>query len=960
VTVGLFVLLFTRFVDVRLLWQELHTVAVGWLLVATVVKATGMLASIVRWDLLLRGQGIRVAFRHLVGSFLVGRFFGAFLPSTIGLDAYRAYDIAHYSGETAASVATILVEKVIGFFALSALVLITLPFGASFLSPAVLRSLVVIFVIPVTISFLLLLYPTLFERILDLPLPGKARYAGKLEKVVGTLTIYHHQRRLLLMATLLGLVVHTATATMYYFTARAVHASVSLKDILFVGPLMITATVGLPTIGGAGAREFSFVYLLARVGVPEASAFLLAHLGFWAGECISLAGGVIYAARPASYRPTIERLQVSGKAEEAKRRRPAALPADPGAQAVEKQPGVSWLRGLMAASAAGLLAGGLVGVGETLFLALAKGSLDDLIAWLYATIAYGILGLVIGVGIGIVLALAGRLWRLRLDAARYYAAAVTAVLVPVGFVVARFRVRRDIFHEQMSGRSGMLVTLGLLAGFGLLAVLLYWGLPALMRRRWLRWLRRPAVSLGLFALLAVVGLVIGWLPPFRPAAATELPPVGRAAGKPNVLFVMVDTLRADHMSAYGYEKRTTPNADALARDGVLYRDMAAQASWTKPSVATQLSSLYPSSHRAIRKTDILPDAVVLLPEVLYRHGWVTGGFANNINVAPTFNFGQGYVTYEFLSPSYFFGASEASSQLSIYNVLRLLRQRFLADKIYVQHFYQDAEVVTDRALEWLEEYGDRPFFLFLHYMDPHDPYFELPYNGRGYARVQHPNPPVEWAGAMSELYDDNIAYFDAHFGRLIEWLKAEGLYDNTLIVFTGDHGEEFHEHGGWWHGTTLYEEQVRVPLIIKFPGQARAGTEDTAPARSLDIAPTVLDVLGLEAPPSWQGVSLIGDGPRAELLEDHEGNVIYSINDGRWKLITANAGNHRGLPELALFDLQADPDEQHNLAAERPEEVARLQDLLAQAKQQAASSAVTGQQTELSEAAKQQLQNLGY
>jgi uncharacterized protein (TIRG00374 family) len=315
-TVGLFVVMFAFFVDAGELLREVRQVAFGWLLVATVTKLVGVLASILRWDQLLRGQGYRAPLGYLTASFLVGRFIGVFLPSTLGLDGYRAYDIARQAQDAVGSVAVIVVEKITGFFTLSLLVLATLPAGLRFLPTRLLIVLSAIFCVPVVVSFFLLLRPGLVEwlldRLLSLRFPGKARVEDLLRRSVAAVTVYQDQKGVLFRAVLLGLVVHGSTALMYYFCALAVGVDAGLADMLFVGPWIILATVGLPTIGGEGAREFTALGLLSRIGVGESAAWLVGHLGFWAAEFVpAVAGGIILAVRPGGYRPDIRRAEAS-------------------------------------------------------------------------------------------------------------------------------------------------------------------------------------------------------------------------------------------------------------------------------------------------------------------------------------------------------------------------------------------------------------------------------------------------------------------------------------------------------------------------------------------------------------------------------------------------------------------------------------------------------------------------
>ncbi|MBN1483135.1 MAG: flippase-like domain-containing protein [Chloroflexia bacterium] len=960
ITIGLFALLFVL-IDMREMVDYLRQVLIGWLLVATLVKLVGIGAAIVRWDLLLRAQGIRVPFPHLMGSFMVGRFIGMFLPSTIGLDTYRAYDIAQHAKDAIGSVAVILVEKVTGFFTLSLLVLVTLPAGRRFVPDIVLIIVGAAFCAPVVLAFLLLLRPKLFERVLRWDLPFKNRVEGKLREAIAAISAYKDQQGYLWLAVALGLVVHGATAWMYYFSARAVQVEASMADMLFVGPLIIVATVIGPVIAGLGAREGTAVGLLTQVGVPETAAALVGHLGFWTAEAVpALIGGLVLALRPDSYRPAIEHA-----------RRPSAAP---GAEtpAAPREPGPQpslWSDGLLPGLGAGALAGLLVGLIEIAVLALSMGSSSDLRALPYAAILYGLIGLLGGAGLGLIFYLIARRARPKRPAAILSRWSFGLVFVGLAALVARYRIIRDVFQEHLRTFSavGLLVHAGLgLAALVLLALLL-WALRRLQRGRaggWLVHWGNPILALVLLAGALLVALLL------RPAGAppsTGIIPTS-LQDKPNVILIGVDTLRADRLACYGYNEPNSPHMDTLAADGVLYQNMLAQSSWTKPSFATIFTSLYPSSHTAIYKSSRLPQGALTLAEVLHMAGYRTGGLANNINVAPSFGFDQGFDEYNFLEPGYPLGADASSSQLAFYQLLRRAYFRFAGERVVVEHFYQDAQTMTDQALQWLEGHQDERFYLFLHYMDPHDPYMEHPYSGLGYARAENQDPDPAMAETFSQLYDGEIRYLDGHLGRLFDWLRQAGLYENTLIILTGDHGEEFQEHGGWWHGLTLYGEQVEVPLIVKYPGGARAGTLEGEFARSLDIAPTVLDVLGLPLPESWQGRSLWSETEAPTYVfaeEDHEGNIIHMVQQGEHKWIRANEGNPRGLPTQELFDLAADPHEQHNLVAtESQAEQTELDDtmntLLESAIVKAAANRVAAEAGELDAATEEQLRNLGY
>mgnify|MGYP000060268771 CR=1 FL=1 len=622
------------------------------------------------------------------------------------------------------------------------------------------------------------------------------------------------------------------------------------------------------------------------------------------------------------------------------------------------------IAGLSQGLGAGLLAGAAVGVVEVVLLLVIDQTGQHLQGLLYAVVVYGALGLLIGLGLGLV----GGLQRARNRPGWAVYAALTFGLGL--FLVLRNRLRHDVLHlgGQPWTPGSMILDSALFFVVGLGATLALW----LLLRRILRGERAArvmqprwnliayAVVLAGAALLSAASALVSQAGPAPPAG---VPPDLR--DKPNVIWIVADTLRADHLSCYGYTESQTRHIDALARDGVLYRHMRSQAPWTKPAVATMLTSLYPSSHRAIDQLDLLPDAVTTLPEVLHEHGYRTAGFTANVQITPAFNFQQGFDEYEFLAPDYPFWASPTSARFAVYSLFYALRRPFVPPSSYHHsEYYQDAEVVSARARAWLEVNKSSRFFLYLHYMDPHQPYYAHPYDGRTAGRAAPPEPDPLEAPAMRRLYDGEIAFLDYHLGALFDYLKAQDLYDDALIVFTADHGEEFQEHGWWGHGTTLYEEQLAVPLIIKYPGNWEAGMVDETWVRGLDLAPTVLDVVDLPIPAAMQGVSLHpirSARPSAILAEvNREGHILRAIRVGSYKLILANPGNPRGLPVLGLFDLQNDPGERHNLAETEPDRLATLRAELDRLLALAEAQAVTSQSRQLDAATRDRLRQLGY
>jgi len=648
---------------------------------------------------------------------------------------------------------------------------------------------------------------------------------------------------------------------------------------------------------------------------------------------------------------------------------------------------------------AGLLAGPTLGLGEWQAITQISGQ-PDTSALSFAIIAYTVVAALFGMGLGVLGALLGVVMQRRnpnrrtrpvsvwAQLARYWAVNLSLI----GVIVARFRIVRDAFDGSLPifSPAGLLVHAGLIVAPLVLIGLVWWltrtrpgsmdqaqpettdgaggsqAAPDPSRRQFLK----TALTAGLIAAPPVAALARL----FGPTANTLVAPsVIRTTGvlssalrnRPNIIYLMIDTLRADHLSCYGYPDLISPRIDALAAEGIRFEHNCAQASWTKSCVACQLTSLYPSSHRAQYKVDRLPDAVTTLPEVLARHGYATAGYAANVNVAPLFNFQQGFHAYEFLSPTALFGASESASQLAVYQGLRLVNERFVSSAKNVYNFYYPAEAINERAIDWMSRHLDQRFFMFLHYMDPHDPYFEHPYNGYGVARVSTPNPSPDMADELKRLYVAEIEYLDRQLGELFDWLKKQGLYDNTLIVLTSDHGEEFHEHGGWWHGYTLYQEVIHVPLIVKLPGANGdyRGAVDSGISQAIDIAPTVLSAIDVPRPPEMQGVDLLNPSERIDTAyaeEGLEGNIMRAVRRSNWKYIETRPGNPRGMPEHQLFDLAVDRGEMLNLADGDPDRVAHMLSDVNRIQAWAIERAVATEETDIDATTLQQLRNIGY
>jgi arylsulfatase A-like enzyme len=388
------------------------------------------------------------------------------------------------------------------------------------------------------------------------------------------------------------------------------------------------------------------------------------------------------------------------------------------------------------------------------------------------------------------------------------------------------------------------------------------------------------------------------------ACSNDADTTGADPARPNVLLIVVDTLRADHLGAYGNERPTSPNLDALAASGVRYGQALSTAPWTTPSIAALMTSRYPSSVGIESEKARLSDEALLLAEVLQEAGYLTGAAVSHSFCGSEWGFGQG-----------FDGFDES-------NVLG--------------HAAVTTDGVTARGMSFLDEAAeqDQPWMLWLHYFDPHCAYVEderHPMGGRGdydgkvqsgelYRKVLRQwrrYDESDW-NEMRRLYDSEIARTDQGIGELLAHLDRLGLTDNTLVVMTADHGEEFHEHGGVGHAKTLYREVLHVPLIVRYPrSDARfAAAQPAAPegwVSLVDVAPTVLDVCQLEQPQPFVGLSLLHerrtDRPHYVFGETHRAGGLRTVVADDFKLI-------RWLDprRTNLFDLSADPEESKDLS----------------------------------------------
>ncbi len=395
------------------------------------------------------------------------------------------------------------------------------------------------------------------------------------------------------------------------------------------------------------------------------------------------------------------------------------------------------------------------------------------------------------------------------------------------------------------------------------------------------WLGGVLVALGFVAVAASVSL---------PA-----PTLAASTSKRTPLIVLnIDTLRRDALSIYGADV-DTPHIDRIGREGWVIDDVLAPAGWTLPSVVSLFSSRTPRTHGVTTKEATLPDDVAVLPEHLASQGYETVAVLANPILAADRGFARGFTHLD-----------EHSHQVekNFFWVVRL--HRFLARiglraddgspstrkmvlptwdpraGFVIRHTgYLAADEVTDAAIDWIGRADDSDLFLYLHYYDPHDPYLPHP------STLAYADPPfdAEHVDEQIALYRDEVAFLDEHVGRLFDVLAERRILERAVIVVTSDHGEEFLDHGRWFHGHSLYDELVRIPLLVRFPDDSDPGP---APRETsvLDIAPTILDAIGAAAMPEAMGRSLLASSnvPTPRFAEH--------IDDDQWQIAVRTDGQH--------------------------------------------------------------------
>ncbi|MGH7474843.1 MAG: sulfatase [Longimicrobiales bacterium] len=465
------------------------------------------------------------------------------------------------------------------------------------------------------------------------------------------------------------------------------------------------------------------------------------------------------------------------------------------------------------------------------------------------------------------------------------------------------------------------------AGVGVAAARLY------RRRRAAaaRLVRRTLPALAAAVLVLFAGLA-GVARTREALALRRLPePATRSQ---NVLLLVLDTQRADHLSSYGYPRATSPHLDSLARQGVLFENAYATSSWTLPTHATMMTGRALHEHRAgVMRRPYLDDRFPTLAEFLQERGYATGGFiANTFWVGRQTGLDRGFIHYEDFWGS--LGDAVARTVLGRRLAYEVLPRFGLID---VPGRKWAADVNAD-LLRWIDALGERPFFAFVNYFDVHGPY--LPpegYRGRFSAVAPVSERPREIdIGALSDditlpdeaelrsmvdRYDESIAYLDSELGRLFEALDDRGLFDNTVIIVTSDHGESWGEHGMMYHGHSLYREQLHIPMIVRSGAGLPVGERVSQVVGVAQIPTTIAELLGFESSFPQPSMFQAATSPPAVLAELARRSMVdanwpssrgwlAAVVTRRWQFTLYESGAEE------LYELESDPQQLHNLADE--------------------------------------------
>jgi arylsulfatase A-like enzyme len=412
-----------------------------------------------------------------------------------------------------------------------------------------------------------------------------------------------------------------------------------------------------------------------------------------------------------------------------------------------------------------------------------------------------------------------------------------------------------------------------------------------------------------------------------PAPAPAVPAASRPAtvradaAWPNIVLISVGTLRRDHLGCYGYNRPTSPRIDKLASEGALFENMVSSSSWTLPAHAAMFTGLADTVHGAIESDKRLSDIHETLAERLKTIGYSTAGFFSGPYLYPAFGLGQGFDAY--VDCTAYPELTEKAIEGPGLQVGGPVYQASVVD-ITSPRVYQHVH-------DWLQGSPARPFFLFIHLWDvhpdfnpppPYDKMFDPDYTGTATSEdflrnpAINPTMPKQDLEHIIALYDGEIAWTDHHVGMILDDLDSLSLRDRTIVMLTADHGEEFFDHGLKGHRHSLFDELIRVPLIVRFPGRVAAGQRYTEQSRMIDVLPTLMDLAGAPPPDNVMGRSLaplFSGGKHSDELPAVSELYSFGARLRSFRRPDAKMIFNEATSKARVYDLKADPGEQKGL-----------------------------------------------
>lgn len=885
------------------------------LLAAILALAVSLIFGSARWRALLKTVGITASFRWCLSRYAVGYVFFSILPSTFGGVAFRGFAPSRNGAGPRRAAAAIVAEKFLGATVLCVVLIVAIA-GVVVSGVSVAKfqlGVAVLALIAIgAMSLMPLARPTMFLRIAALI---GLDPDGALSRALVAIAM---DRASLRAAALCSVGLHASRLiALICITLATTPDNSTVPRILFSGAPILWEASANPVLLGLDPASIQFGIRDGNTTAPDITA---------AARMLWLVG-LAFAFVIFGIGMRVTRLFLDDQ---------AVLPRGESEISNAQSLRRSALAVVLASTAAAGLAGCIAGLAEALWLARFYVEPRELRLLWWGPLVYGPATLPLGAPLGAVFVYLG-LFRGKPITARAGFSLSFATLIALAFVVVgRFRYSRDLLDDHPLVLPQIATVLAVAIAAGTACAAASWLTLRLLRLN----TRALLIASGLaYAACIVLGATLNHRWSVTPA---HIPLASAPAGNPPpVILIVADTLRADYLRIYNTSaEAVTPNLDAFAADAVTFESAFAQAPWTKPSFGTIFTGLYPRDHGAEGKASSLRDDATTLAESLHAAGYFTKGFANNDNIFPHFRFGQGFMEYDVLERELPFAAALSVRPMVGFEGLRRARAWWMAPRVDERMIYMPADSVNAHVDQWLvsRAWAERPPFLFVHYMDAHDPYMSAAEPGVGYGplALSWRFTPEGRLEKMRGAYIHEIEFLDQHLGALFASLRNAELYDNALIVFTADHGEELFDHGGWWHGETHYDEVIRVPLLMKLPGGQHAGERNTDIACHIDLMPTVLAWSTVNAPDGLPGIPLVTpDGEfhnaattHAYAESDINGAALRSIRDTQYKLIHANPNNPRGLNESELYDWRADPSEQHDQSATIPSATESLAPLL--------------------------------